>query len=98
MGSVKFTIIKGLKKNNRFNYTPRYFNGKDDVESAKYATRIDAFSESYNRNDYGSHWKDARESRRNRANVGFNATIWIIIAILVLIFLFIIDFDLSIFS
>jgi hypothetical protein len=98
MGSVKFTIIKGIKKNNRFNYTPRYFNGKDDVESAKFPTRIDAFSESYNRNDYGSHWKDARESRRNRANVSFNATIWIIIAILVLIFLFIIDFDLSIFS
>ncbi|MBE15090.1 MAG: hypothetical protein ABNH00_04805 [Dokdonia sp.] len=98
MGSVKFTIIKGLKKNNRFNYTPRYFNGKDDVESAKYPTKLDAYSENYNRNDYGSHWRDAREARRNKANVGFNGTIWIIIAALFLIFMYIIDFDLSIFS
>lgn len=98
MGPIKFTLIKKLKTNNRFNYTPRYYNGKDDVDEAKHATKIDAYSESYNKNDFGSHWKDARTSSRTKGNIEFNSTILIIVAVLVFIFLWIIDFDLSIFS
>lgn len=97
MGPIKFTIIKKLKTNNRFNYTPRYYNGKDEVDETKYTTKIDAYTESYNKNDFGSHWKDARKSSRTRGNMEFNSTILIIVAILAFIFLWIIDFDLSIF-
>ena len=98
MGPIKFTIIKKLKTNNRFNYTPRYYDGKEDVDETKYMTKIDAYTESYNKNDFGSHWKDARKSSRTRGgSIQFNSTILIIVAILVFIFLWIIDFDLSIF-
>jgi len=97
MGPIKFTIIKRLKTNNRFNYTPRYFDGKENIDVKKYSTKLDAYNESYNRNDFGSQWDDARKSKRSRGNVTFNKTVLIIIAILVLIFLFVIDFDLSIF-
>ena len=45
MGPTKFTIIKKLKSNNRFNYTPRYYKGKEGVEDAKHPSRIDAYAD-----------------------------------------------------
>ncbi len=98
MGPIKFTVIKRLKTNNRFNYTPRYYKGKEDVEEGKHPTKFDAYSDTYNDNDFGSHWREARLSKRNRGNTGLNTTILIIATILLLGFLYIIDFDLSIFS
>jgi hypothetical protein len=95
---VKFTIIKKLKTNNRFNYTPRYYKGKDEADPGDYSTKIDMYSGTYNKNDFGGNWKEARLSSRKTHNVEFNKTILIIIAILILLFLFIIDFDLSIFK
>ncbi len=98
MGPIKFTLIRKLKTNNRYNYTPRYYKGKEDVKTSEYATKFDAYGENLNKNDYAAQWKEARMSSRTRGNVQFNGTVLIIAAILVLIFLFIIDFDLSIFS
>ncbi|MFD2824276.1 hypothetical protein ACFS5M_11395 [Lacinutrix iliipiscaria] len=97
MGPIKFTIIKGLSRNKRFNYTPRFYKGKEEVDTSKYPTKFDAYSDSYNKNDFSGQWHENRISYRNRSNVGFNKTIYILIAVFVLIFLFIIDFDLSIF-
>jgi hypothetical protein len=97
MGPIKFTVIKRLKTNNRFNYTPRYYKGKEDVENGKYPTKFDAYSDTFNDNDFSSHWREARLCNRNRGNSGLNATILIIIMLLVIGFLYIIDFDLSIF-
>ena len=56
-----------LNRNKRYNYTPRYYQGKT-IEN------------------------------RNRSNRSFNPTLLVAIAVLTFIFLFIIDFDLSIFS
>ena len=98
MGPIKFTIIKGLPRNKRFNYTPRYYKGKDVKEGSKYQTKIDAYAETLNNNDFSGHWHENRVKNRNRSNFGFNRTIFVLIGIFVLIFLFIIDFDLSIFS
>lgn len=97
MGQVKFTLIKKLPKNKRFNYTPRYYKGKDDINEFNYSTKFDAFADTYNKNDFAGHWSESRIKYRNRSNYGFNNTIWVLIAFFVLIFLFIIDFDLSIF-
>lgn len=94
---VKFTIIKKLKTNNRFNYTPRYYNGKEGADPSNFSTKMDMYNETYNKNDFGGNWKEARLSSRKTHNVEFNKTILIIIAILIFLFLFIIDFDLSIF-
>ncbi|MEP5255199.1 MULTISPECIES: hypothetical protein [Winogradskyella] len=98
MGPIKFTLIKRLPRNKRFNYTPRYYEGKDGVEGTQYASKFDAYAETYNKNDFSGQWHDNRIKLRNRNNTtGFNRTILILIAVFVLIFLFIIDFDLSIF-
>lgn len=94
---IKFSLIKKLKTNNRFNYTPRYFNGKEGADASGYSTKMDMYYETYNKNDYGSQWREARLNKRNRSNVAFNKTIWSIIILLVVVFLWIIDFDLSIF-
>lgn len=98
MGPIKFTLIKKLPRNKRFNYTPRYYKGKEDVEKSKHETRFDAYASALNKNDFSGHWHQSRMSSRNRGNSGFNRTILILIAFFVLIFLYIIDFDLSIFS
>lgn len=98
MGPIKFTIIKKLKSNNRFNYTPRYYKGKQGVEDAKQTTKFDAYADTYNENDYAGQWQNARVHNRNRNNMAFNKTVLIVMAVLVFIFLYIIDFDLSIFS
>lgn len=97
MGPIKFTLIKSLPKNKRFNYTPRYYDGKEDVNASQYSTKFDAYAESYNKNDLSGQWHENRINNRSRNNAGFNRTILVLIGIFVLIFLFIIDFDLSIF-
>jgi hypothetical protein len=97
MGPIKFTLFKGLPRNKRFNYTPRYYKGKEDVDVSKYSTKFDAYGDAYNKGDFSGNWHEDRLSYRNRGNSGLNKTIVILILIFVLIFLFIIDFDLSIF-
>lgn len=98
MGPIKFTLYKGLPKNKRFNYTPMYYKGKEDVDKLAYPTKFDAYADTLNKNDFSGQWHESRVSSRNRSNSGFNKTILFLIAFFVLIFLFIIDFDLSIFS
>lgn len=98
MGPIKFTLIKRLPRNKRFNYTPRYYKGKDDTNASQYATKFDAYADTYNKNDFSGQWHENRINQRTRNNSGFNKTILFIIGILVLIFLYIMDFDLSIFS
>ena len=97
MGPIKFTLIKRLPRNKRFNYTPRYYKGKEDTDELKYATKFDAYADNYNKSDFSGQWHETRVSSRNRGNSGFNKTILILVLLFVLIFLFIIDFDLSIF-
>ena len=97
MGPIKFTLIKKLPRNKRFNYTPRYYKGKTDVDESKHMTKFDAYSDSYNSGDLSGQWYQRRVESRNRNNSGFNRTILILIGVFVLIFLYIIDFDLSIF-
>lgn len=98
MGPIKFTLFKGLSKNKRFNYTPMHYEGKEDVDTSQYPTKFDAYADAYNKNDISGIWHENRLKNRTRNNYGFNRTILVLIGILVLIFLFIIDFDLSIFS
>ena len=98
MGPIKFTLIKRLPKNKRFNYTPRYYKGKEDTNASQYASKFDAYAETYNKNDFSGQWHETRVNQRNRNNSGFNRTILVLIGVFVLIFLYIIDFDLSIFS
>ena len=98
MGPIKFKLFKGLPKNKRFNYTPRHYKGKDDVDTTQFPTKFDAYAETYNSNDFSGQWNEFRLKQRTRNNSGFNRTILLLVAFFILVFLFIIDFDLSIFS
>jgi flagellar basal body L-ring protein FlgH len=98
MGPIKFTLIKKLKSNDRFNYTPRYFKGKEEVQKEKHQTKFDAYADAYNSNDFSGNWNEARTSQRNSNNTELNVTVIVIAVILIFLFLWIIDFDLSIFS
>lgn len=96
---MKISFLKRTKPNNRYNYTPRYYKGKDeDTNPYEFGTKFDKFADTYNKNDFGAHWRDARKGHRNRGNVQFNRTFLLILAILILVFLWMIDFDLSIFT
>lgn len=95
---MKISLVKRTKQNNRYNYTPRYYKGKEDANEYNFANKFDKYYETYNKNDFGSHWRDARQVSRTRSNGGLNKTILFIVLILVFICLWILDFDLSIFS
>ena len=87
-----------LNRNKRYNYTPRYYQGKTIENLYDFDSKFNKYRETYNENDLAKQWQDARSENRNRSNRSFNTTLLVAIAVLTLIFLFIIDFDLSIFS
>ena len=55
---MKVNFFK-LNKNRKFNYTPRFYKGKDDVP-ATFESKFSVYRESYNSNDIGKHWADQR--------------------------------------
>ncbi len=86
-----------LNKNRRYNYTPRYYKGKDTGNIYEFGSKFEKYRDTLNSTDFGSHWKEARLASRNRGNRGLSRTLILIIAILTFIVLYILDFDLSIF-
>ena len=86
------------RKNKRYNYTPRYYKGKDSVNEFEFGSKFDRFRETLNTNDFGSQWREAREQSRHRGNRGISLRLLIILLALVLICLYVLDFDLSIFN
>lgn len=93
---LKRSLFK-LPRNKSFNYTPRYYEGKEqgnlyDFDSVFYKNR-----DSVNYNDYRAHWSDARNESRHRGNREINFRLIAIVLVLVLLFLIVIDFDISIF-
>ena len=87
-----------LSKNKRFNYTPRYYEGKEKKNLYSFDSTFQKYREGTNYNDYASQWKEAREVNRHRGNREFSIRFLIIVAILVFLTLWFFDFDLSIFS
>jgi len=85
-----------LKKNRRFNYTPRFFRGKEDI-SINFESKISKSRDQYNSIDMGMNWSDQRDKKRNTGNRGVNLTLILTVIFLILVFLYIIDFDLTIF-
>ncbi len=89
MGIIKRSIKK-------FDYKPRYYQGEGNPYEVKH--KFDEFRTTIGKNKslkgkFVSAWDELKESKGN----GVNRTLVAIILLLTLIFLFIIDFDLSIF-
>lgn len=86
-----------LKKNKRYNYTPRYYKGKDNGNIYDFDSKFSKYRETYNKNDFGQQWKEVRIQMRNRKNKSFSLRLLLIILSLILVSFYILDFDLSIF-
>jgi hypothetical protein len=90
-------ILK-LRKNKKFSYTPRYFDDKGEGNPFEIKHKFDEHRKTVGGNKgLKGKFIDAFDDLNNNPDRQANKRILIIIAMLVLIFLFIIDFDLSIF-
>lgn len=87
-----------LRKNTRYNYTPRYYKGKDSGNIYEFDSKFQKYKDATNSIDFGSQWAEARTSSRTHGNRKINKRVVYIIIILLFICLWILDFDLSIFS
>ena len=94
---MKISLFK-LKKNRRYNYTPRYYRGKEGGNLYDFDSKLYKYRNTFNQIDFGQQWQDARLKTRTRSNRGISIRLVIIILILVLAFLYLIDFDLSLFK
>ena len=86
-----------LRKNRRYNYTPRYFDGKEVDNIYDFDSKFYKYRETFNRNDFGHQWKSKRKEMRVHSNRHFSIRLIIIISLLIFLVLYILDFDLSIF-
>lgn len=87
-----------LKKNKEFNYSPRYYNDDGKGNPYKLEHKFDKFRSTVDmprglKGKFGNAMEDMRRSGDRNLRV----RMIIITAILIFIFLYIIDFDLSIF-
>jgi hypothetical protein len=94
---VRINFFK-QRQNRRYNYTPRYFKGKKDENLYDFDSPFSKYRDIPNANDFGAHWREARSQSRNRGNKGFSKLFLFILTILVLLALYVLDFDLSIFK
>lgn len=94
---MRINFLK-TRKNTRYNYTPRYYKGKDTGNVYEFDSKFHKYKDATNAIDFGSQWSSVRKESRNRGNREINTRVIIIIVVLLLLFLWIIDFDLSIFS
>lgn len=87
-----------LRKNKKYNYTPRYFDNKGEGNPFEIKHKFDDFRKTIGNNSgLKTKINNAFDELKETPNRKVNRRILIIVAVLLLIFLFIIDFDLSIF-
>lgn len=87
-----------LRKNRRYNYTPRYYKGKVEGNIYEFDSKFSKYRDSFNSNDFGQQWKEARIQMRTRKNRSISVRLIIIVLILVFLSLYILEFDLNIFT
>ncbi|WP_242085294.1 riboflavin synthase subunit beta [Aestuariivivens sediminis] len=87
-----------LRKNKRYNYTPRFYDDKGEGSPFQMKHKFDAYRKTVGSNSgLKTKINNAFDDFKNNPDRDANRRILIIIAILILVFLIIIDFDLSIF-
>ena len=87
-----------LRKNKRFNYVPRHYKSNGEGSPFEIKHKFDDYRKTVGpRGNIKTKFLTAWDELRNSPDRTANRRILIIAAILVLIFLYIIDFDLSIF-
>ena len=85
-----------LRRNKSFDYTPRYYKGEGNPYKIEH--KLDKFrTTAHTQRGLKNKLSSAMDDLKTEGDKNIKLRFWIIFAILVLIFLFIIDFDLSIF-
>ena len=86
------------RKNKRFNYTPRHYDDKGEGSPFQMKHKFDEYRNTVGGNSgLKTKFKNAFNDLKNSRDRETNKRILIIAGILLLVFLYIIDFDLSIF-
>lgn len=87
-----------LRKNRKYNYSPRYYDDKGEGSPYKMQPKLDKFRTTVDapRGIKGK-FSSAMSDMRRTGDRNLTLRMIIITAVLILIFLYIIDFDLSIF-
>ena len=93
---LKSNLFK-LRKNRRYNYTPRYYKGKEDGNLYEFDSKFSKYRDIYNTNDMGQQWKEVRMQMRTRKNKSLSLRLLSIILVLFFLAFYILDFDLSLF-
>lgn len=84
------------RKNKKYSYTPRYYKGEGNPYELKH--KFDEYRKTVSpAKGIKGKFNQAFDDYKNNHNEFANKRVLIIIGVLILIFLFIIDFDLSIF-
>ncbi len=87
-----------LPKNKKFSYTPRYYDDKGEGSPFEIKHKFDEFRNTVGGSkDLKSKFNAAINDYKYNQDEAANKRVFIIITVLVIIFLFIIGFDLSIF-
>lgn len=87
-----------LRKNRKYNYTPRYYDNKGEGSPFKMEPKLDKYRTTVDApRGLKGKFSNAMSDIRKTGDQNLKLRMLIIIAILILIFLYIIDFDLSIF-
>lgn len=85
-----------LRKNRTFNYSPRFYKGEGSPFKIEH--KLDKFrSTAHTQRGLKNKFTSAFDDLKNEGDKYLKLRFWIVVAVLILIFLFIIDFDLSIF-
>jgi len=84
------------RENKKFDYKPRYYKGEGNPYEFKHVFDEYRTTVGKSKNLKGK-FSAALDEFKNSKNGGLNPTILITIGVLLLVFLYIIDFDLSIF-
>ena len=93
---MKLNLFK-LRKNKKFRYSPRYSRSEQESNIYEFDSAYSKNRESRSVYDKANSWTEARLNSRNRGNSSFSKTILFIVLLLTFVFLYVIDFDLSIF-
>ncbi|MDO1514239.1 riboflavin synthase subunit beta [Maribacter confluentis] len=90
--------ITRLRKNRQFEYNPRYYDNKDKANPYKIEPKFDQFRSTLQTSrGLKNKINSALEDTKRKGDRNIKIRMAVILAVLILIFLYIIDFELSIF-
>ncbi|EAR14093.1 riboflavin synthase subunit beta [Robiginitalea biformata HTCC2501] len=87
-----------LRKNKKYSYRPRYYDDKGEGNPFKIQHKLDKYrTTAQGPGGLKTRWNNAISDIKQQGDRNLRLRFWIILAVLLLIVLYIFDFDLSIF-